>query len=111
MNSDEEEDWPHDVHRDHDMDDAGTSQVVLQRFMKKQLPLLLKMKEEVDAGKDLSDGEMELLDRMLHRADKLNRFVYEHPEYRDLVGKIISLIDDITDEAVDNETEAQQKKE
>lgn len=111
MESDEEkEDWePPEVHRDHDQDEAGTSQVVIERFLKKQLPVLLKMKQEMDEGKTLTSGEMELLDRMLDRADRLNRFVHEHQEYRELAGKIISLIDDITDEALDNETSEESK--
>lgn len=104
MTQKEEEEWePPELHRDHDLDDAGTSQVVIQRFLDKQLPLLLQWKEEMAEGKTLTTGEMELLDRMLHRADRLNRFVGEHEEYRELAGKIISLIDEITDEALDNE--------
>ena len=105
MPDDEDGDWlPPELHRDHDLDEAGTSQVVILRFLKQQLPLLLKMKEETDVGKTLDSGEVELLDRMLHRADRLNRFVGEHQEYRELAGKIISLIDEITDEALENET-------
>lgn len=105
MGKEKDAEWlPPELHRDHDLDEAGTSQVVIQRFLNKQLPLLLKMKEQMDAGKTLTTGEVELLDRMLHRADQLNRFVGKHQEYSELAGKIISLIEEITDEALDNES-------
>jgi hypothetical protein len=105
MTSQDGEWWePPEVHRNHDLDEIGVSQVVITRFLKDQLPLLLKMKEEMDAGMVLSEGELELLERMLEKPEHLNRFVYEHREYRVLVGKIVSLLDDIADEALDNET-------
>lgn len=100
----QEEAWqPPELHRDQHLDETGISQVVITRFLKTQLPLLLKVKEEMDAGKTLTEGELELLERMLQKPERLNHFIYEHSEYRELLGKIAKLLDDIAGEAVDNE--------
>jgi hypothetical protein len=57
----------------------------------------------VHAGKVLSDGELELLRRILQRANQFRKVVHEFPEYQDLVARIIDLFHEITELALRNE--------
>jgi hypothetical protein len=50
----------------------------------------------------LTDGELELMTRMVDRAHNINRFVYEHPELKTLVAEVIDLVHDITGQALAN---------
>lgn len=93
-----------EFHRNADLDEEGVSQVAIEQFVHYRLPFLLKVKEEMDAGKVLTDGELELMSRIVERAHNVNRFVYEHPELKDLVARIIDLVHDITGEALRNAT-------
>jgi hypothetical protein len=95
------------VHRDGKLDDAGVSQAVVDQFIHEQLPFLLKVKAEMDEGKVLTDGEMELMTRLVARAQKINTFTYLHPELKELVAKGIDLLHDITAAAVRNVQEKQ----
>jgi hypothetical protein len=92
----------HQFDRDEDLDQTGVSEVIVQQFMRYRLPQLNEMKDEVDEGKVLSDGEIELLTRMVRRANDFENFVYEHPELKTLTAKVFNLIDEITDKAVAN---------
>jgi hypothetical protein len=102
LDDETEEFEPPEFHRDQDLDDVGVSEVVVERFVKYRLPQLMKIKEEMDQGKQLTDGEIELLSRVVKRAHQLNHFVYEYPQYKELVAKTIDLVHDITGEAVEN---------
>jgi hypothetical protein len=105
VSDDGEEFEPPEFHRNQDLDHTGTSQVIIERFLKYRLPMLLEIKAEMDEGKILTTGELELLTRMLSRAMQISRFVHDHPEYAELAGKIISLIHEMTEEALQNETD------
>lgn len=100
-------DFP-EMHRDEVLDEEGVSQVSVETFVKYRLPFLLQVKEEMDEGRELTDGELELMIRMVTRAHNINHFVYEHPELKTLVAQVIDLIHDITGEALNNAEEHQQ---
>jgi hypothetical protein len=90
---------------DDDLEHEAVSQLIIERFVKYRLPPLMKMKDEVHAGKVLSDGELELLRRILQRAHQFRKLVHEFPEYQDLVARIIDLFHEITELALRNEKE------
>ena len=96
------------MHRDEMLDEEGISQVVVERFITYRLPFLLQVKEEMDEGRTLTDGELELMTRFVDRSDRLSTFVYQHPQFKELIAKIIDLMHDITDEALRNQTEHDQ---
>lgn len=96
-------DIPH-IHRNGRTDEEGVSQAVVEQFVHHQLPFLLKVKVEMDAGKILSDAELELLTRAVERAHNINTFVYLHPELKELVARVIDLVHDITGGALRNAT-------
>ena len=91
-------------HRDAILDEEGVSLVVVEQFVHHRLPFLQKVKAEMDEGKILTDGELELMTRMVARTHNINSFVYLHPELKELVAKVIDLVHDITGEALQNET-------
>ncbi|MAT93071.1 MAG: hypothetical protein CME59_10765 [Halioglobus sp.] len=93
-----------EFHRDEELDEEGVSVAVVEQFVHRRLPFLLKVKEEMDNGKVLSEGELELLTQIVGRAHNVNTLVYQHPELKELVAKMIDLVHDITGEALDNET-------
>lgn len=105
---DEDEDFiPPEFHRNEDLDETGVSQVLAEQFVKYRLRFLLKVEAEVDSGHCLDDGEIELLSRIVERAHSFNRLVHEHPEYEELVAKVINLVNQITDKALANEKREQ----
>ncbi len=101
--SDEKEDFePHQFERDEDLDETGVSEVIVEQFVRWRLPQLQEMKADVDAGKLLNDGEIELLSRIVKRANNFEHILYEYPELKTLVAKVFNLVDEITDKAVAN---------
>jgi len=108
---DEEEEFEvPEFHRDEELDEEGVSQVVVEQFVHRQLPFLLKVKQEMDTGRVLSDAELELMTRMVKRAEHINTLAYLHPELKVLVAKVIDLFHDITGEALRNATTVPEKK-
>ena len=106
LDEEDEEFIPPEFHRNEDLDETGVSQVIVERFVKYRLRYLLQMEAEVQKGQVLSDGEIELLSRVVKRAHNINHFAYEYPEYKELLAKIVNLVAEITDKALVN---AQQK--
>jgi hypothetical protein len=89
---------------DSDLEHEAISELLIERFVKYRLPALLKMKAEVAAGQKLSDGEIELLNRILKRSREIEALLHKFPEFEELVAKIIDLYHEITEQALKNET-------
>ena len=81
----------------------GVSQVMIERFVKYRLPVILQMLEEVDAGKKLSDGEIEVLTRALANADMIMKYAHLYPEFQHLFAQVINAYERITELALENE--------
>ena len=90
-------------HHNEDLDETGVSQVIIERFVNHRLPLLMEIRDDMLDGRRLSDGELEIMQRVVDRAHSFRHFVYEYPELKDLVGKVIALYDEITTLALSNE--------
>lgn len=90
-------------HRDKDLDEDGVSQVIIERFVHYRLPILLEIREQMEEGQTLSEGELELLARVAQRAHQINNFAHLYPDNKELVAKVISLFHEITDKALENE--------
>jgi hypothetical protein len=84
-------------------DDAGTIQALLERLEKFRLPRALAVQKRVDAGERLTDDDLAFLKRVFTDAQAVQPMVAKHPEYQTLVARLISLYDDITRKALDNE--------
>ena len=88
---------------DADLEHEAISQLLIERFVEYRLPYILEMKEEVTAGKRLSDGEIELLSRILDRAQQFRKLAHEFPEYQHLIAQTIDVYHEITEGALRNE--------
>ena len=89
-----------------DSKDEGVITVLLQRLEQQRLPRLLDFKEKVENGEQLNDFDIEYLSEVLADAEKVGPLVERHPEYADLVTKMVSLYKEITEKALENENKA-----
>jgi len=83
--------------------DVGTIQVLLERFNKFRLPRLLAISRRVDAGEKLSDVDIQFMKMVLEESRQVEPIAAHHPEYQSLVKQAISLSDEITRNALENE--------
>lgn len=85
------------------LDDLGVVSVLLQRLEKQRLPTALAIKEKVDKGLPLEEFDINFLKEVMEDAQNVMPKIQQHPEYQELVGKVISLYHDITEKALQNE--------
>ena len=83
--------------------EAGTIQVLLQRLNEIRLPKALDLKKKVDRGEKLDSYDIDFLETVLADATKAQELVSLHPEFKTLVGKLMTLYGEITTKALENE--------
>ncbi len=88
----------------------GVSQAVIEHFVEQQLPEVLNLEQKVSDGEALNNGEIELMERLLHQIEDFNRFMVRYPQYDDLVAKISSLCETITSKALTIERDKQDQR-
>lgn len=86
--------------------DAGVIQVLVERFEKHRLPIVLELKEKVDSGEVLSDREIDYLEQILGDAQKNKALVERHPKWQKVSAQVVSLYKEITEKALENEKNA-----
>jgi hypothetical protein len=93
----------------------GVLQVVMERFVEQQLPVVLNLEHKVADGVELNNIEIELMERLLHEIKDFNRFMVRYPKYDDLVAKTSSLCAKVTSKALtierENQAQGQTKQE
>ena len=83
--------------------DAGTIQVLAERLASQRLPRALSIKESVDRGERLGTSDIEFLEQVFKDAMQIRPLVDAHPEWHDLVARLVNLYKEITDKALENE--------
>jgi hypothetical protein len=86
------------------LDNLGVVTVLLERLEKQRLPTALAIKEKVDKGECLEDFDIVFLKEIFSDAQNVMPKVQQHPEYLELVGKVINLYHDITEKALQNQS-------
>lgn len=89
--------------RQDDTDEVGVAEALIEQWTQHDLPLLLQIKDEMDAGRELTEGELELLGPLMQRAQDMSTLAHLDDSSKELVAKIIDLIQDITTMALENE--------
>jgi hypothetical protein len=70
------------------------------------LPRALELKKKVDAGETLGEYDLSFLESVFRDAETIKPLVNRHPEYQQLVSRIIMLYKEIMDKAMENEKKA-----
>ena len=83
--------------------DEGVIAVLIERFNKERLPRMLRLKEKVDSGEKLGDMDINFIKEVFKDANHVLPLGDRHPEYQDLIAKIIRLYHEITEQALKNE--------
>lgn len=83
--------------------DAGTLTVLMQRFTEYRLPRAERMLERVQAGERLTDVDLGWLKRINEERGRNRELLRRHPEYFDLVSRMIDLYAQIMEKALENE--------
>ena len=85
--------------------DAGVIQALLKRFDEQRLPRALELKAKVDGGNKLEQFEVNYLEDILGDIRAIKGLVDRHPEYEALVVKGMQLYTEITEKALQNESQ------
>lgn len=83
--------------------DAGVIQVLIDRLNTQRLPRALELKAKVEAGERLDEYDLHFLKGVFNDARTIEPLVQRHPEYQDLVARVVHLYKEIMDRALENE--------
>ena len=83
--------------------DAALIQVLVERLEKTRLPVALELKEKVDQGELLNDIEIKYLEDVLGDVEQVKPLLDRHPEWQELAARMLSLYNEITTKALENE--------
>lgn len=82
----------------------GTEQVMVEKFIKYELPKLLALREKVSDGGKLTDVEVEMMSDIVERARGFHKFVERWPDYKPVMAQIIDTYHEISSKALENES-------
>jgi hypothetical protein len=82
---------------------AGIIQVLITEFEKHRLPILLQLKDKVDDGKIISDGDIEFLNKVIDDAKRTMHMTASFPELHEFCLHVVYLYKEICVKAVENE--------
>ena len=88
-----------DISKNH----AGIIQTLVEEFETHRLPILLKIKDKVDDGATISDGEIEFLDKVIEDANRSMHLTVNHPELHEFCQLVVHLYKEVSKKALENE--------
>jgi hypothetical protein len=86
--------------------EQGVIITVVEHFEKFTLPRALDIKAKVDGGERLDDWDFKYLNAVLTGAEEVKRYVDRRPDLQQLYARAISLYQEITEKALENEQDA-----
>jgi len=86
--------------------DQGIIQAVVERLEKLRLPTALQLQEKVNNGETLNDLDLAFLENVLQDTQKIREMLEKYPEWQPLAARMISLYNEITTKALENEQES-----
>lgn len=86
--------------------DEGVITAMLERFEHQRLPHLLSLKEQMDAGKTLSEDDLHQLTKVIADSHKITPLIDRNPRYHQLVVQAVALHKEIVEKALENEIAA-----
>ena len=87
----------------HEEVELGTVTALLERAAHRRIPRLLRIKKAVDDGKRLSDYQINFLGKVFADSQRAIPYFDHHPELQDTFTRVVSLYNNITDQAIKNE--------
>lgn len=89
-----------------EMEDQGIIQVVVDRLEKQRLPVALELLEKVNNGGTLNDLDLAFLDKVFQDTQNNKAMLEKYPAWQPLAARMISLYNEITTKALENEKES-----
>ena len=86
--------------------DDGVAVALLNRLVDIRLPRALEIKENVDAGRVLTESELAFLERVFEDSVSQQLQWDHYPELEEVISKVASLYYEITARALENEKAA-----
>lgn len=83
--------------------ETGIIVAVLERLRDYAIPRALDLKAKVEAGGTLDTFDIQFLEEALADTRDMQPGLERHPEYEEIVGKMIHLYHEITERALANE--------
>ncbi|MEN8204952.1 MAG: hypothetical protein ABFS24_02955 [Pseudomonadota bacterium] len=84
-------------------DEDGVILALIERFEKQRLPRLKALKEKVDRGEVLGEGDVKFLETVIDDAQQSKQLIDRHPEWQSFCSYVVHLYETITEKALENE--------
>jgi hypothetical protein len=84
--------------------DQGVIYVVMEHFIRHLHPRAVEIEKELDAGRHLSEAQIDHVAQVLEEAKLLRPLIERHPEHRDLADGVFARYASIARRAWQNET-------
>jgi len=83
--------------------DQGIIQAMVDRLEKLRLPMALQLQEKVNRGETLNDLDLSFLENVFRDTQRIKGMLDKYPAWQPLAARMISLYNEITTKALENE--------